>query len=274
MESNKILQADLLDILFEGKNKEYGAYELRKTYNGRMMRALTITAGVIVLLFTASFVSGRGAHKTIYVIDDTVTLAAVDRHVDPPPVVPPKPRVEMPPVATLRVTPPRIVPDDQVNKEDMPPENDKMDDVKIGDHTQDGARDDGLAGPPAPIGDGNKGIVEAPKKGDDDGLVMHVEIESTYPGGIPAWQRYMNKNFVYPEEAQNNGIDGQVMVRFIVDRDGNVSDVEAISGPTTGGLREEAVRVIKKSGRWVPAVQNGRNVKSYKQQPVTFKLSD
>lgn len=273
MESNKILSADLLDILFEGKNKEYGAYELRKTYNGRMVRALTVTGGVIVLLFTASFVSGRGPKKApIFVDTTTVVLQDVHRP-DPPVVLPPKPRIETPPVATIRVTPPRIVPDDQVKKEDMPPENNKLDDVKIADHTQDGLKDDGLTGPPAPIGDGNKGIVEKPK-GDDDGLVLHVEIESTYPGGIPAWQRYMYKNFVYPADAQNNGVEGQVMVRFIVDRDGSVSDVEAISGPTTGGLREEAVRVIKKSGKWVPAVQNGRNVKSYKQQPVTFKLSD
>ena len=64
------------------------------------------------------------------------------------------------------------------------------------------------------------------------------------------------------------------MVKFIVDKEGNVSDVEAISGPDTGGLREEAVRVIKKSGKWTPAVQNGRFVKSYKRQPVSFKLSD
>ena len=67
-------------------------------------------------------------------------------------------------------------------------------------------------------------------------------------------------------------IQGTVMVQFIVDKDGHISDVEAISGPEKGGLKEEAVRVIKKSGQWTPAVQNGRYVKSYKRQPVTFQI--
>jgi protein TonB len=63
-------------------------------------------------------------------------------------------------------------------------------------------------------------------------------------------------------------------VQFIVDMEGKVSNVEAISGPETGGLREEAVNVIKKSGRWEPAIQNGRKVKSYKKQPITFRLAN
>ncbi len=63
---------------------------------------------------------------------------------------------------------------------------------------------------------------------------------------------------------------GTVMVQFVVDVDGTVSDVKAISGPEKGGLREEAVRVIKKSGKWTPALQNGRYVKAYRKQPVTF----
>jgi len=74
----------------------------------------------------------------------------------------------------------------------------------------------------------------------------------------------------YPQEAQDNEIQGAVVVQFIVDKGGMVSDVEAISGPQE--LRDEAVRVIKKSGKWTPAVQNGRQVKSYKKQPIVFRL--
>ncbi len=97
-----------------------------------------------------------------------------------------------------------------------------------------------------------------------------MEIESDYPGGTAAWQRYLQKNLQYPEEAQNNEIQGQVVVKFIVDKEGKVSEVEAISGPNE--LREEAMRVIRKSGNWTPAVQNGRKVKSYKSQPINFRL--
>ena len=97
-----------------------------------------------------------------------------------------------------------------------------------------------------------------------------MEIESSYPGGPGAWMRYLNKTFRYPQEAQDNEIQGTVVVQFIVDKAGVVSDVEAISGPKE--LRDEAVRVIKKSGSWTPAVQNGRQVKSYKKQPIQFRL--
>ena len=117
----------------------------------------------------------------------------------------------------------------------------------------------------------NKGVVEAPKDNTDyDKTFTKVEIESDYPGGTAAWQRYLQKNLQYPDEAESNEIQGQVVVQFIVDKEGKVSDVEAISGPNE--LREEAVRVIKKSGTWTPAVQNGRKVKSYKRQPIVFRL--
>lgn len=100
-----------------------------------------------------------------------------------------------------------------------------------------------------------------------------MEIESEYPGGAPAWLRYLNKNFRYPEDAISNEIQGTVVVQFIVDKEGDVSDVETVSGPDQGGLREEAIRVIRQSGKWIPAIQNGRKVKSYKKQPVIFKLA-
>ncbi|WP_431217597.1 energy transducer TonB [Puia sp. P3] len=67
-------------------------------------------------------------------------------------------------------------------------------------------------------------------------------------------------------------MQGTVTVQFIVDKDGKVSEVRALSGPETGGLRDEAVRVIRNSGDWIPAIQNGRKVKSYKRQPVIFRM--
>jgi protein TonB len=171
-------------------------------------------------------------------------------------------------------TPPRITPDKDVKPEEKPPEQDKLEDVKIGKANVDGVQDDGITAPPP--SDGGKGVVEAPKKDEEDydRLFTKVEIESSYPGGMQAWTRYLNKSLHYPDEAQNNGIEGTVMVQFIVDKDGNVSEVTVISGPEQGGLREEAVRVIKKSGRWTPAVQNGHQVKSYKRQPVGFKMGE
>jgi hypothetical protein len=72
--------------------------------------------------------------------------------------------------------------------------------------------------------------------------------------------------------AVNNKVQGMVMVQFIVNKDSTISHVLAIVGPDKGGLREEAIRVITLSGRWIPAKQNGNAVRSYKKQPVIFKL--
>ncbi len=224
--------------------------------------------GVVVVLFMMSFVTRKGPHAVKPPAPDSVVLVSIQpKEVLPPP----PPPVHVQQVATVRDVTIRIVPDNV--KTDPIPENKDLDSARIGKVTGAGPADD-VVGPPEPVGKGVGNVVETPKPAEDDGIYRTVEIESTYPGGLPAWARFLNKSFRYPDAAQSNGTQGTVMVRFIVDKEGNVSDVEAISGPDQDGLREEAVRVIKKSGKWVPAVQNGRNVKSYKQQPVVFKIAD
>jgi periplasmic protein TonB len=272
MDVNKILNADILDIIFEGRNKEYGAYDLRKTYNKRMVKAIGGTAIVIVLLFIGFIVSNLNSNgnKKALVVDD-VQLEDVkeEKKNEPPP--PPPPKIEPPKVEMAKFTPPKIVPDKEVKPEEKPPEQEKLEDTKIGTVNQEGIKDEGITAPP--VSDAGKGVVEAPKDNEDyDKTFTKVEIESDFPGGAAAWLRYLNKNLRYPDDAVNNEIQGTVIVQFIVDKEGNVSDVQPISGPENGGLREEAVRVIKKSGKWTPAVQNGRQVKSYKKQPIVFKL--
>jgi TonB family protein len=107
----------------------------------------------------------------------------------------------------------------------------------------------------------------------NDGMFSNELIESTYPGGPSGWLAYLNRTFKYPEQAVRNSIQGTVVVQFIVNDQGIVSDIEAISGPTSGGLREETIRVIQKSGKWNPAIWNGYKVTSYKRQPLTFRLN-
>jgi len=271
MDVNKILNADILDIIFEGRNKEYGAYDLRKTYNKRIIRAIAGTLIVIVLMFAGYLISNLngGPKKAAMVVEDVQLEDVKEEKKEPPP--PPPPKVEPPKVEMAKFTPPKIVPDKEVKPEEKPPEQEKLEDTKIGTVNQEGVKDDGIAAPP--VSDAGKGVVEAPKDNEDyDKTFTKVEIESEFPGGGAAWLRYLNKNLRYPDDAVNNEIQGTVVVQFIVDKEGNVSDVQAISGPDNGGLREEAIRVIKKSGKWTPAVQNGRQVKSYKKQPIVFKL--
>lgn len=103
-------------------------------------------------------------------------------------------------------------------------------------------------------------------------ILEKVEIEPGYPGGANAWKRYLITKFRYPLEARQKNIQGFVVVRFVVDKQGNLSNVQAISGPKEGGLRDEAVSVIQKSGSWEPGIQNGNKVNAYKTQPVLFRL--
>jgi protein TonB len=99
-----------------------------------------------------------------------------------------------------------------------------------------------------------------------------VMIEASYPGGDKAWIKYLGKNLHYPDAAVDNGISGTVIVQFVVNLDSTLSEIRAISGPTKGGLREEAVRVITQSGKWIPAIRNGINVKSNTRRPVSFVI--
>ncbi len=275
MEANKILSADILDIVFEGRNKEYGAYNLRKTYSKRLFTAIGVMIAILLLLAGMYVIAGKinDSSKQEMVVQD-VQLEEIkqeDKKPEPPPP-PPPPKPEPPKVEIAKFTPPKIVKDEEVKEDEKPPEVEKLEETKIGTINQEGIKDEGIVAPP--VSDAGKGVIEAPKKVEEDydKTFTKVEIESSYPGGSSAWMRYLNKTFRYPEEAQANEIQGTVVVQFIVDKEGNVSDVEVVSGPTGGGLRDEAIRVIKKSGKWEPAVQNGRKVKSYKKQPIIFRL--
>ncbi|HVU53822.1 MAG TPA: TonB family protein [Puia sp.] len=277
MEADKVLHSHILDILFDGRNKEYGAYELRKHYNNRLLLSLGGTSVLTGALFVIFFLAQHGSpqqKQVMYVKDVQLESVAEEKKAEVPPP-PPPPAAAPQKVEVTKFTPPRIVKDNEVKEEDKPPAQEKLEDTRIGTFNQEGVKDEGVVAPP--VTDGGKGVVEGPKpreEEDYDKTFVKVEIESEYPGGAAAWLRYLNRNFHYPDDGLSNQIEGTVMVQFIVDKNGNVSNVEVVSGPTQGGLREEAMRVIRKSGIWIPAIQNGRKVKSFKQQPVIFKIAN
>jgi periplasmic protein TonB len=264
MQPNQIKDADILDILFEGRNKDYGAYELRKTYNRRITKAMMGTGMVIVALCLGWVLSGmKTSHAAALIPPTDVELASV-KEPDKPLPIPPVVKVPPQQVAIRQFTAPIIVKTD-VPPDEKPPIQDDLEQVKIGTANVKGSADEGIEGPPST--GAAVGVVETPKKNDDEpDIFTKVEIESSFPGGVQAWARFLNRNLRYPDEAIAGEIQGIVMVQFIVDKEGNISDAEQ------GGLREEAIRVIKKSGKWTPAQQNGRYVKSYKRQPVIFKI--
>jgi periplasmic protein TonB len=235
-----------------------------------MVKSMIVMGSVVILVSVGGVVSGLGKARVAGKIEvgGDVELKKIT---ELPPAVPPPPKVPPPPVAQIRMTTVRIVPDDQVRE--APPENEAAKDVQIGTMNKAGDLTGDLAGPPATDGVLSD-VVTAPRKTEDNDRFIPIEKEAEFPGGSEAWARFLNKTLRYPEQAMSIDIQGTVTVQFVVDVDGSISGVTVVSGPVEGGLREEAVRVIKKSGKWVPALQNGRYVKAYRLQAVVFKVVD
>ncbi|WP_026751097.1 energy transducer TonB [Sediminibacterium sp. C3] len=275
MDVNKIQSADILDIIFDGRNKEYGAYELRKTYNKRMVKALVATVLIVVLALLGNLLANSTSGSKTELIVQDVSLENVqqeEKKPEPPPP-PPPPKQEPPKVEITKFTPPKIVKDEEVKEEDEIKEVEKLEDTKIGTINQEGAKDEGIVAPPVESG---TGVVEAPKKEEDyDKIFTVVQIPAEFPGGLSAWAKYLERNLNRDLPVENGAPPGKytVVVSFIVAKDGTISDVVAENDPGYG-TKNEAVRVITRGPKWKPAVQNGRNVIYRHKQSITFMVSE
>jgi len=274
MDVNKILSSDLLDLLFEDRNKAYGAYDLRRSYNKRLTIALLCTAAVALLALGGSLLAGELSKRKGKAKVEEVVLTEIkqeeEKKPEPPP--PPPPKQEPPKVEMTKFTPPKIVKDEEVKKEDIPPEVEKLEDTKIAIVNQEGIKDLDLA--PAIIDEGKK-VIEAKKEDDENKVFEKVEVEAQFKGGDREWRRFLEKNLNPDVPIENGAPEGSytVVVQFIVDKEGKISDVRATTKHGYG-MEDEAVKVIRKGPDWVPAIQNGRQVKAYRKQPITFVVTE
>ncbi len=274
MEANKILSADLLDIIFEGRNKEYGAYELRKTYNKRITIALIVMVAVCLFVgvaFAVSRFNKEDAKPQIIVQDVSLENVKQEEPKPPPPPPPPPPKVEPPKIEIKQFTPPKIVKDEEVKE--PPPKQEELEDTKIGVINQEGIKSDVIAPPVEAKG---TGVVEAPKVTEDyDKEFKTVQIQAKFPGGLDAWTKYLQRNLRNDTPTDNGAPTGNytVVVSFLVDKTGAISEVKADNDPGYG-TAAEAVRVIQRGPAWQPAVQNGRNVIYRQKQSITFQVID
>lgn len=274
MEVNKIMNANLLDIIFDGRNKDYGAYELRATYERRLTRALISTVMVCLLVVGINSIPKNMLIKNeaqLYVQDvELQDLKQEEKKPELPP--PPPPKQEPPKVEITKFTPPIIVKDEEVQEQDEIRDVAKLDDTKIGTINQEGAKDEGIVAPPIEKG---TGVVEAPKakEEDYDQVFTSVQIPAEFPGGFDAWNRYLERNLNRDLPIENGAPPGKyvVVVSFIVDKQGNISQTRAENDPGYG-TAEEAVRIIAKGPNWKPAIQNGRNVIFRNKQNIIFMV--
>jgi protein TonB len=275
MDINKLQTADILDIIFDGRNKEYGAYDLRKTYNRRLTYALGAMLLLCLLMLVISVIANSAGKEKTQVMVQDISLENVkneEKKPEPPPP-PPPPKQEPPKVEMAKFTPPKIVKDEEVKPEEEIKEVEKLEDTKIGTFNQEGVKDEGLVAPPVEKG---TGVVEAPKVEEDyDKVFTVVQIPAEFAGGPSAWIRYLERNLNREVAIENGAPSGRytVIVSFTVSKTGAISDVQAENDPGYG-TKAEAIRVITKGPAWKPAVQNGRNVIYRHKQGITFVVSE
>lgn len=265
MEHERILTADWDDIVFENRNKEYGAYWLRKKYSKHINTALAITIGATLLLFSIPYIKqlidkNTEQQKEATTVDLTKLAAPPPLDATKPP--PPPPNMPPPPPKTIKFTPPVVKPDEEVKEEDEVVAIDSMKTVDPGPITNvDPNANIDFDVPSDPVVD------PGPQK-----PLMFVEKMPSFPGGENALISYLAKNIRYPSVARENNIEGIVPVQFVVQSDGSITDVKALRD-IGGGCAEEAVRIIKTMPKWAPGNNNGVNVPVILVQPVHFQLT-
>ncbi len=249
------------EIVFEHRNKEYGAYELRKRYNKHMNTAFIIAISVFVISVSIPAIMDFLDSIVPAEADTNVELTLVDappldKDIPPPPPPPDPP----PPVQeTIKFTPP-VVTEEPIDEKDIPPPQDEIK-VQVGTETKEGTGDIELP----TEGDG-KDEVEAPQQ-----IFTIVEQMPEFPGGEEKLFEYLGKNIKYPSMARENGITGTVYVTFVVEGNGEISDVKKLRG-IGGGCDEEAMRVVKAMPSWKAGKQNGKSVRVQYNLPIKFTL--
>lgn len=270
-----------VEMVFAGKNKEYGAYQLRKGTSGRNIKAL------LILVIAAALVGGFLAWKVIeqkqveeqQAYMEAMELAKLQQQAkkEEKKKEPAKPKIEPKkeiPVAreTQKFTAPVIKKDELVKEENQVKQMDKLDEkVAVGTENKEGTKDRlaeavrsdiAVAAPPPP---------PAPKPEVSNKVFDVVEEMPHFPGGAAALQAFLSSNTKYPVVAQENGVQGRVIVSFVVERDGSITDVRVVRS-VDPSLDREASRVVRSMPRWSPGKQNGSAVRVKYTVPVVFRL--
>jgi protein TonB len=252
----------MLDILFEHRNKLYGAYALRKTYSNRLGKSLGIALTIVLAFVSFSFIKNKKGSNGPTIESGAFIIKNVDLEKEE--IKQPEKKEQLPPKSTADYHPPVIVPDDKVKK-DLP-DIDKISTSVIGDEDIEGIPDDGAGQQTSENNGGGEGTVkEEPTEVKQPDLPSYPP---KFPGGDAAWLAFLQRHLQSPEDLEP-GQKVQVLVRFWVDVDGSVSRAEVVK---SGGssFDKEVLRVLKKMPKWEPAMQYGNRVAVAYSQPVTF----
>lgn len=276
---------DWRDIVFADKNKEFGAYQLRaKSDKRHNMAALYTLVGLIVvfcLIFgyskysdyqaeKAALEAKEKAEKMSQAILEQVEETPEEEEVEEQKFEQEVPEVPQEVLATVQVTQIAIVDADKVKNEVMDMETQREDNTARGVVNQEGSDDvDKFKAVHEQV------VVKEPEpevvKPKEEQIFVAVEQPAEFPGGQAALMKWLSNNMRYPEAAQQNDIQGRVVVNFVVEKDGSIGHVKIAKG-VDKDLDREAIRVVKKMPKWQPGKNNGVPVRSYFNLPVTFRL--
>ena len=271
-----LISSDWVDLVFEGRNKAYGAYRLRKSTTKRNILAMVAVVILLVVAFiiltVKNFVDEQRAKVAMTQVaeltnyDQPKKKAEVKQkkvEVEPERVVE---RVK----SSIKFTAPVIKKDEVVKPDEELKTQDELMSTKTAIGSIDVKGNDDANGEILKA----KEVIaepEPPKHEEENKVFDIVEQQPLFPGGPAALMKYLSENTKYPVVAQENGVQGRVTVQFVVEKDGSISDVHVLRG-VDPSLDKEAVRVVKSMPRWTPGKQNGITVRVNYRVPVLFRL--
>lgn len=271
-----LISRDWTEMVFEGRNKEYGAYRLRKNAGKRnlyslitiFIAALAIWGGISLVKFVES--------RTKSVAQTSVAeLSALNQPKKKAEVKQQKKvKLEQPEKVVERVkssvkfTAPVIKKDDEVKPEDELKTQDELMSTKTAIGALDVKGNDDANGEVLKI---KEAVAQPEPKPEVEKVFDVVEQMPSFPGGPSALMEWLSNNVKYPVVAQENGVQGRVVVSFVVERDGSITDVKVVRG-VDPSLDREASRVVRAMPRWIPGKQNGSAVRVKYNVPVAFRL--
>ena len=271
-----LISSDWVDLVFEGRNKAYGAYRLRKSTTKRNILAMVAVVILLIVAFiiltVKNFVDEQRAKVAMTQVAELTNYKQPEKkaevkqkkvEVEPERVVE---RVK----SSIKFTAPVIKKDEEVKPDEELKTQDELMSTKTAIGTFDIKGNDDANGEILKA----KEVIaepEPPKHEEENKVFDIVEQQPLFPGGPAALMKYLSENTKYPVVAQENGVQGRVTVQFVVEKDGSISDVHVLRG-VDPSLDKEAVRVVKSMPRWTPGKQNGITVRVNYRVPVLFRL--
>ena len=271
-----LIDKNWVELVFDGRNKEYGAYVLRKETGMRNIKSMLLVFAVIIAIMAgvAAKVAIENAFPKKVAMETDVELtklaekkeAKVEKKA---PVKVEEQKVVEKVKSSVKFTPPVIKKDDEVKPEEELKSQEDLNKTNTAIGSFDVKGNDEAGGEVLKA----KEVIAQPEppKEEETKVFDVVEVMPSFPGGQGALFEWLSKNIKYPVVAEENGVQGRVIVTFVVERNGSITDVQVVKS-VDPSLDKEAVRVVKAMPHWIPGKQNGSAVRVKFTVPVTFRL--